>query len=557
MDKNNGMPAHKFGPFGSFKLQKLIIGFVPAVGQRNIQSMTITTEDSNMEIEIGKFTLESLTTGMYSEPESCYREYIQNAVDSLDTALDAGIMQMQDFRIEIIVDDSKQEISIKDNGTGIKKELVRKTLLDIGNSTKLHTTNRGFRGIGRLGGLSYCKKLSFCTTVLNENEKTLLTFDCEKLKALLVPGQSSEYNLQSVIEAVTEVRIMQEQASAHYFIVKMEGVDDISSLLDLDTVKDYISQVAPIPFMDRFYWGKQIKEKLSENRISIAEYPVFLGESFEALSQVYKPYKNSFEANSRAGVAKDEVNGLSFFSINNSNQKLMAYGWYADTDFSGTLVDDSLSGVRLRQGNILIGNQGTLAPYYKEHRFNGWAIGEVYVVSPELIPNARRDNFEKNSAFSDFIIGLRDTIGTDITDKIRAASKVRNNPIQKTLKKVKRDVAKVEEVLSTGFHSSAEKEQVVAGLTTTRRDLYTIPKNAPSDFVDQKIALMERLTLLVTEVDESTNFRVKKDIPSNFSKAEKKVLQAMMEVLTRNFERATVDSLYHEFLEELRAGGKK
>jgi hypothetical protein len=510
-----------------------------------------------MEIEIGKFTLESLTTGMYSEPESCYREYIQNAVDSLDTALAEGLMQAEHFRIEIIVDGTRREISIRDNGIGIKKDLVSKTLLDIGNSTKLHTTNRGFRGIGRLGGLSYCKKLSFCTTALDESEKTLITFDCEKLKALLVPGQSTEHNLQSVIEAVTDVKVMHEQSSAHYFIVKMEDVDDISSLLDLETVKDYISQVAPIPFRDRFYWGREIKNELLGNGIAMTEYPVFIGESFESLSRVYKPYKSTFEANSRAGVSKDEILSLSFLRINDGSQKMIAYGWYANTDFSGTLVDERISGVRVRQGNILIGNERTLAPYYKESRFNGWAVGEVYVVSPNLIPNARRDDFEKNTTFSEFIIGLRDTIGTEITDKIRTASKTRNNPMQKTLEKVERDVAKVEEVLTTGFHSSAEKEQVAAGLTVTRRDLYSIPKNAPVEVVEQKTALIERLTTLVDKVDESTNFRVKKDIPSNFSKAEKKVVQSMMEVLSRNFERTTVDSLYREFLEELNSGGKK
>lgn len=506
-----------------------------------------------MEIEIGKFTLESLTTGMYSEPESCYREYIQNAVDSLDSALSLGIIQAHDFRIEIIVDSDNQEISIKDNGTGINKELVRKTLLDIGNSTKLHTTNRGFRGIGRLGGLSYCKKLSFCTTAIDENVKTLITFDCEKLKTLLVPGQSSEHNLQSVIEAVTDVCVMQEQASTHYFIVKMEGVDDISSLLDIETVRDYISQVAPIPFRDRFYWGREVNAKLIENDITVSEYPVYIGESFESLSQVYKPYKNSFETNSRAGVSKDEVLGLSFFRINDGSQRLIAFGWYADTDFSGTLVDDRISGIRVRQGNILIGNQRTLAPYFKESRFNGWAVGEVYVVSPSLIPNARRDDFEKNTTFSEFTIGLRSTIGTEISEKIRAASKIRNNPVQKTLKKVERDVAKVEEVLTTGFHSSAEKEQVAVGLIATRRELYAIPKNAPVEVIEQKTALMERLTSLVGEVDESSNFKIKKDIPSNFSKAERKVVQAMMEVLSRNFERPTVDSLYNEFLEELKS----
>lgn len=62
---------------------------------------------------------------------------------------------------------------------------------------------------------------------------------------------------------------MQEQASAHYFIVKMKDVDDISSLLDLDIVKEYISQVAPIPFRGKFYWGREIKAKLEEGGMTI------------------------------------------------------------------------------------------------------------------------------------------------------------------------------------------------------------------------------------------------------------------------------------------------
>jgi molecular chaperone HtpG len=76
-----------------------------------------------MDISIGKFTLESLTTGMYSEPESCFREYIQNAVDSIDMAIDQGLLQLDESRIEIIVDEDHREISIKDNGTGISSSL--------------------------------------------------------------------------------------------------------------------------------------------------------------------------------------------------------------------------------------------------------------------------------------------------------------------------------------------------------------------------------------------------------------------------------------------------
>ena len=162
-----------------------------------------------MGISVGKFTLESLTTGMYNEPETCFREYIQNAVDSIDMAVEQGLLQQSESRIEIIVDRRRREISIKDNGTGISSVSARKTLLDIGNSLKLHTVNRGFRGIGRLGGLSYCKKMSFCTSLQGEDVKTIVTFNCEQLKQLLVPGQGDELTLQNVIEAVTEVAVLE------------------------------------------------------------------------------------------------------------------------------------------------------------------------------------------------------------------------------------------------------------------------------------------------------------------------------------------------------------
>ena len=66
---------------------------------------------------------------------------------------------------------------------------------------------------------------------------------------------------------------------------------------------------------------------------------------------------------------------------------------------------------------------------------------------------------------------------------------------------------------------------------------------------------MEKLTELTTEVDESNNYKTKKDIPSDFSKSEKKIIQAMLEVLTKNFERPIVDSLYKEFLQELKKKG--
>ncbi len=504
------------------------------------------------EIEIGKFTLESLTTGMYNNPEIVYREYIQNAVDSFDNAVVKSISKLEDCRIEIIVDADRQEISIKDNGTGISKEDAVKTLLGIGNSTKTHTSNRGFRGIGRLGGLSYCKKLSFCTSAINENVKTLVTFDCEKLKQLLVPGTSINYDLKDVISAVTEVKVLSEQSSAHYFIVKMEGVDDISSLLDIDYVKDYIAQVAPVPFRERFYWGREVKNEFDKSNLNIAEYSIFLGESFESLSQIFKPYKITIDVSARAGVEKDEIKGISYFDIKDSSNKVLALGWYGELDFYGTIADEKVSGIRIRQGNILIGDNKTLSPYFIETRFNNWCVGELYIISDELIPNARRDGFESNKTFLDFCDCFKKTIGVELGLKIRTASKNRNNPMKKALTKTEKTITNVEKVLESGFNSSFEKEQIAKTLEGARKDLYVIPKEAPPEIITQKTGLMEKLTTLATEVDESKNYKTKKDISSDFSKSEKKIIQAMLEVLTRNFERPIVDSLYKEFLNELK-----
>jgi len=44
---------------------------------------------------IGKNVIEVLTTGMYEDPRIIFREYVQNAADSIDKAVRMNILQMQ------------------------------------------------------------------------------------------------------------------------------------------------------------------------------------------------------------------------------------------------------------------------------------------------------------------------------------------------------------------------------------------------------------------------------------------------------------------------------
>lgn len=507
------------------------------------------------QVEVGKFTLESLTTGMYSEPEIVFREYIQNSVDSIDEAIAQGILLWENSRIDLIVDDLNRSIFIKDNGTGIAQEKAAKVLLDIGNSKKLHSQNRGFRGIGRLGGLSYCKKLSFITSYYNEPVKTIVAFDCEKLKQLLIPGQSDQLNLQQVISAITTISTEPEDKIVHYFEVKMEGIDDISNLLDYDYAKDYISQVAPLTYPKEFYRSSLIYEKASTLGFPITEYPIYLGKNFGSVKQLFKPNRNRFKAGRKDTEKIDEIQHLEFFEIRNG-EELIAWGWYGVADWSGSIVDDRISGIRIRKGNILIGNSLTLNKVFKEGRFNGWTQGELFVLSNELIPNARRDDFEQNEKYKILVDSLAASIGTDITNRIREASRLRNNPAAKTLSEAETTLESTKCLLEEGFNSTFEKKKTIEAVEANIAAIKAIPKKLSEGIESRKTELIESLATIVEEVSDSRNYKANSEVPSDFSKKEKKVVQAILEVLSRYFEKEMVDELRRELIIELTKDGK-
>lgn len=186
----------------------------------------------NEKIIIGKHTLESLTSGMYSDSYVVFREYIQNSVDSIDAAIKSGILMSGEEQIIVQLRPTEQEIIIRDNGTGIACNEAEKILISIGNSQKTSESSRGFRGIGRLAALSYCKKLVFQTSFLGESKATTITIDADKLSDLLLDSSDIDASVVDVLQKVYEVKTKPEKENAHYFIVRLIGVDENSRLND-------------------------------------------------------------------------------------------------------------------------------------------------------------------------------------------------------------------------------------------------------------------------------------------------------------------------------------
>jgi len=139
-----------------------------------------------IQTKIGKDVIESLTLGMYEDSRFIYREYIQNGADQIDKAVDEGLLySLRDGKIEIEINPTTKIISIFDNATGIESNQVQLILKNIAQSTKDRTKNKGFRGIGRLGGLAYCDKLIFETSFKGESIKSYLVWNAQKLKTII------------------------------------------------------------------------------------------------------------------------------------------------------------------------------------------------------------------------------------------------------------------------------------------------------------------------------------------------------------------------------------
>ncbi len=139
----------------------------------------------NKKLEIGKFILDNISIGMYNHPLMLYREYIQNSVDSIDEICRTKHFRKNLAKIEINIDGRNRKIVIKDNGAGIKAENAWATLFNIGKSNKLASINRGFRGIGRLGGIGYCDELRFITKAAGENIYTEALWDTKRLREII------------------------------------------------------------------------------------------------------------------------------------------------------------------------------------------------------------------------------------------------------------------------------------------------------------------------------------------------------------------------------------
>jgi len=161
-----------------------------------------------------------------------------------DFCRERGNRTKSQFSIEIQVDGRSKSVEVRDNGTGIPAEKAQRILHDLGRSEKDRLYNRGFRGIGRLGGLGYCEQLRFTTKAEGENVVSTSSWDCLSLKQL-INEKSNCLDASHIVEHIT--KFQQETYAGpnddHFFVVQMNNVQSSRNvLLNVPAIKAYLSQ---------------------------------------------------------------------------------------------------------------------------------------------------------------------------------------------------------------------------------------------------------------------------------------------------------------------------
>lgn len=346
-------------------------------------------------IVIGKDVLELLSSSMYIDPMSIYREYVQNAADAIDQRA-AQVHGRAPGNIQIRIDASERRIVIRDSGTGVRAAEFAARLINLGASTKRGTSARGFRGVGRLAGLGYCQELVFRSQFAGESTVSEMRWDCRRLRSLLRAAEHDKDIISVVRDVVTVRALPAAKAADHFFEVDLNGIVRHGSdrLLNAGAVRDYLAQVAPVPFSPAFTHGEEIASALAARNLPA---PVEIRINDEA-DPIYRPHRDRIEIG--RGAAPITLRSVQIHELPGVDGDIAAVVWVAHHEYAGAIPNAALiKGLRVRSGNIQVGEHALFDELFPETRFNSWCVGEVHVFDRKLVPNGRRDHFEQSVHF--------------------------------------------------------------------------------------------------------------------------------------------------------------
>lgn len=338
--------------------------------------------------KIGKDQMRQYMGGLYENSMVIFREYLQNACDAVEQALEEGLIpNRRHANIAVKIDQYNKRIIIEDVGIGISTKNIGPYLVDVASSQKFNKQLVGRHGIGRLNGANYCDRIIYETSSYGESVKSTLVWNVKKARELC--DSDIDIDTPTIIDEVTDqLPQVPEVPEKHYCIVTLENVND-PHLMDEDAVREYISEIVSVDYDLEFRenvldpaLGLPINEGYKERFENLWIYAVTVNEI-----PVEKTYRSEF---------KDKKLGTMqcFTLIDEKTQQELAWGWFALTNTAEQLNDAPFSFIRGRHHNFQIGGGDLLNKYHKSTTAPAYSVGELHITHPRINPTATRDGIE-------------------------------------------------------------------------------------------------------------------------------------------------------------------
>ena len=406
---------------------------------------------------VGSDILNLITVGMHSNPLCIYREYIQNAADSI-----AISNNKRKGKVEIHIDPATRHIKIKDNGQGISATQLARDLLPVANSRKQPGADRGFRGIGRLSGLAFADSVTFLTRSTNKEPVARVKWDKANLQKGIADGKPVK---QLIAQSTTVDTIPGDEYPDSFFQVEIDNIARFAAglILNCDVVRDYISEVCPIPFSPNFPYASDVLNLFGKKQTPLT-LDVFLNDESSPLTRNYDDVI-CFSDDRHDGLLDFER--IAIPAINGDEHA--AVGWIAHSSYIGAIPKKlGVRCIRARVGNIQIGDETLFDHLFAESRFNRWCIAEIHILDPRIIPNGKRDYFEPNPHIRNLENHLG-PISRKIEQRCRNASRKRNE--MRRLQLLLKDIEATYELASSGY----------------------LPANATRELISEKLVAIDEI----------------------------------------------------------------
>lgn len=396
---------------------------------------------------IGNGIISLVTVGLYDDPLAVYREYIQNAADAFAASGRSG------GHVHVLIDPAGARLRIRDYGPGLSYSESVRRLLPIARSDKIPGDDRGFRGIGRLAALAFAESVAFVTRSRSDTSVTRVVWDGVKLRERLLRGDTVETAIRDSVDIGTDAG---DDYPDHFFDVEVAGVARhfASVILNRERVRDYIGEVCPVPMSTEFPFVSSIDTVFAETASPLELRVTLEGET----APVTRRYGGGIVFSSGR---EDEFRDFEAIRIPSADgNRLAALGWIAHSSYVGVIPKGmGVRGIRVRAGNIQVGDESVFDSLFPEDRFNRWCVGEIHVLDSRILTNARRDYFEPGPHVRNLENRLGEVVRS-IMRRCRAASASRNRA-----RKFLSELSQLEDVYDlavSGYLSSSDSNTIVA-----------------------------------------------------------------------------------------------